>query len=380
MQVSGGPKRTTTRPGWGTGPLVQDPVGAHQPDRHDRHAEPRADHPDAALNSLISPAIVRLPSGKISSDCPSPNNCPMYLSVYRVPASRWRNREGVEEQRREVVVQAVADPPAEGLTRRMEVRREEFLGHRHSRGVPPAPGQGHQNHRRVHVALVVRREHHRALQRGEVLQALYAQPDEHSPERQNPRRQTEPAEPDRRPGPIPPREIERRRTLCSGGRLSEPSMTGARFKAASGSRLPVPGPRSPIPGARVPVPASRAPPPGRCPSPVTRFLKSPTVRAEANAPSSTIVWKCCSSAMSSSTRSSELKASASTVVASSKSARPFANRASTWRIGSSLATGRAAACSPDSTHARSAVRFSLRVPSVRGRSAPVQIEALLIFW
>ena len=44
--------------------------------------------PMPARNSLISPASVRLPSGKISTENPAPSTSPMYRSVSRAPASR----------------------------------------------------------------------------------------------------------------------------------------------------------------------------------------------------------------------------------------------------------------------------------------------------
>jgi hypothetical protein len=87
-------------------------------------------------------------------------------------------------------------------------------------------------------------------------------------------------------------------------------------------------------------------------------------------------------AISSSTRSSELSPSDSIGVSGPMSPRPGAKRctaARTLPVRRSAAPADGVAASP-STQRFTSRRFSLRVPSVRGSSAPGQRETLRIFW
>ena len=97
-------------------------------------------------------------------------------------------------------------------------------------------------------------------------------------------------------------------------------------------------------------------------------------------PSSTVTWNASSSAIISSTRSSELSPSSSIVV-EAMTVRPGANRATTagtLRPASIVAArGAPLGCA---SHCFSSRRFSLRVPSVRGSSPPVHTAAARIFW
>ena len=102
---------------------------------------------------------------------------------------------------------------------------------------------------------------------------------------------------------------------------------------------------------------------------LTNADRSSTVVAALNAASSTVTWNASSSAIISSTRSSELRPSSSIVV-DGPIARPGANRP---RIDATSlprlrAPGRSSA--GPSSHCRSSRRFNLRVPSVRGSSGP----------
>ena len=58
------------------------------------------------------------------------------------------------------------------MSRRIEMRLEEFLGHRGRDAVAPLPRQRLENHRRVQVALVVGGENDGAAGRVEVLQSF----------------------------------------------------------------------------------------------------------------------------------------------------------------------------------------------------------------
>ena len=74
-------------------------------------------------------------------------------------------RERVEEGRRQVIVQAVGEPRLASVAFGKEVRVEEFLHHRRRDAVAPARRERVQDHRAVEVALVVRGENYRPLDR-----------------------------------------------------------------------------------------------------------------------------------------------------------------------------------------------------------------------
>ena len=118
-------------------------------------------------------------------------------------------RERVEEQRRQVVVERVGEPGAPRVLRRKEVRLEEFLGHRRGDAVAEPGGQRRQDDRRIHVALVVRGENHRPADRLQVLAAVDANPREQPRDGQDPGRQARAADGACRPRSVPRRKLDR---------------------------------------------------------------------------------------------------------------------------------------------------------------------------
>ena len=219
-------------------------------------------------------------------------------------------REGVEEQRRQVVVEAVGRPRLAAVLLGEEVGLEELLGHGDGHPVAPAGRQRPQDHRAVQVALVVRGEDDRAGQALEVLEPFHLHPGEDAADRQDPGRQAGVPHPRERPAPVP------------GGEGDRALLRRSLRRASRGE----PAPREPVASTAVPaLPASPA-----APSPAS-VARSATVRASANADSSIVVWACSSIAISSSTRSSELRPSASIVVSGPMSVRPGAKRCTAAR-------------------------------------------------
>ena len=140
------------------------------------------------------------------------------------------------------------------------------------------------------MALVVGRRRPPARRASfEVLEPLDRDPGEGPADRQDPGRQADVAHPGERPAPVPGGE----------GRRARPTRAARCGRGRRPGRGPAAGATRPAPP---PAPAPPAPP-GR-----------PTVRASAKAASSIVVWACSSTAISSSTRSSELRPSASMVV------------------------------------------------------------------
>ena len=76
-----------------------------------------------------------------------------------------RQRERVEECRRQVVLEASRDSLAARVPLWEKMRLEEFLRHRGGDTAAPPSRQRRENHRHIHVALMIRREDHRALSR-----------------------------------------------------------------------------------------------------------------------------------------------------------------------------------------------------------------------
>ena len=75
-----------------------------------------------------------------------------------------RQRKRVEEERREVVVQPLAEHLAPRLTFREEVRLEELLRHRRRDGLADVAGHRREDDRHVEVALVIGGEDDRAVE------------------------------------------------------------------------------------------------------------------------------------------------------------------------------------------------------------------------
>ena len=155
------------------------------------------------------------------------------------------------------------------------MRLEEFLGHRRRDAVAPARRQRAQDRRRIEVALVVGGEDHRPVELVEVLEALDLERREDAAERQDPGRQAGAAQGARR--------------RASGSR------TGSRSARTSRDAAPAAGRAVERPRQRLEVRDGRRPP--------------------RTCASSTVTWSASSSAIISSTRSSELRPSSSSVVA-----------------------------------------------------------------
>src|SRR4029078_10318920 len=102
-----------------------------------------------------------------------------------------RQRERIEEQRREVVVEAVGKPRFPSVLFRKEMWFEEFLRHRGRDTIAKAWRKAGENHRPIHVALMVGREDHRLVDACKMLAAFDTRPGEHARERQDPGRQAD---------------------------------------------------------------------------------------------------------------------------------------------------------------------------------------------
>ena len=99
-----------------------------------------------------------------------------------------RQRERVEEERREVVVQTVGEPLGARVALRKEVRVEEFLCHRGGDPVAPPRRQRIEDHGRVEMALMIRGEDHRTIESIEMLESADGHAREDAPEWKNPGR------------------------------------------------------------------------------------------------------------------------------------------------------------------------------------------------
>src|SRR5688572_16553223 len=128
-----------------------------------------------------------------------------------------RNRKRIEVEARQVVIQRVGEHFAPRVLLRMEVRLEELLEHRRRDAAPPAPRQRRQNHRHVHVALVVRREDHRAFERGEMFTPLDARVCEQARQGDDPRGLRQAPDQPHRLAAVPGWKIDRLLD-CLGGR------------------------------------------------------------------------------------------------------------------------------------------------------------------
>src|SRR5262249_50334790 len=97
-----------------------------------------------------------------------------------------RQRKRVEHQRREIVVETVGEPRESAVLLREEVRLEEFLGHRDGHAIAKPRREGRQDHRRIHVTLMIRRENHRSVDAAQTMASLDTNPSEDARERKEP--------------------------------------------------------------------------------------------------------------------------------------------------------------------------------------------------
>ena len=185
---------------------------------------------------------------------------------------------------------------------------------------------------------------------------------EGSGERQNPRRETYAAEKPRQGSSIPGREVD------SGSGFPVPGFRGSLVWFAGSE--PDSRTRNPEPGT--PEPATKEP---GTPEPVSMSARrSPTVFAVASAVSSSVVWNTSSSAIISSTLSSDVNPNSSIVVSGVMS-RPEANRAHDRLDRRARGDSGFADDSPAAQRWISR-RLSFCVPSVRGSASPGQIDVL----
>ena len=186
------------------------------------------------------------------------------------------------------------------------MRLEELLRHRRREPVAPPRRQRVEDHRRIEVALMVRGEDHRRRQVAQVLEPF----DLRRARRRAPS------------GRIQVGRLARRSARAGAERFQD----GKSIGSAARRRRRAPGPRRRAAG---PAPRDRR----------------PSVAA-ANLPSSTVTWSASSSAIISSTRSSELRPSSSIVVVAGDRSRPGAKRSTTARtLRSAPADGAGAASS-----------------------------------
>ena len=124
------------------------------------------------------------------------------------PRLALRKRERVEEQRREVVVQAVGEPRAPAELFRIEMRLEEFLRHRGRDAVAPLRRQRIQDRGRVEMTLVVRGEDDGPRHTLEMLEAGDRHAREDASDREDPRREARAPQRARQPRTVPAWEVD----------------------------------------------------------------------------------------------------------------------------------------------------------------------------
>ena len=86
------------------------------------------------------------------------------------------------------------------------MRLEELLGHRCRHAAAPPARQRREDHGRVHVALVIRGENHRAVDAFQILQSVDRGPRKHARERKQECRLADRAHRANRQRPVPGRE------------------------------------------------------------------------------------------------------------------------------------------------------------------------------
>ena len=142
--------------------LMEDAIDAFEADRNHRHAQPRRHHPDAGTKRTDFAMIGTLAFWKDQHREAVADE--LARVAQRLPRARlalWQ-RERVEKGGREVVLEASSHPLSTRVPLRKEMRLEEFLRHRRRDAAAPPAGQRCENHRHVHVALMIGREDHRA--------------------------------------------------------------------------------------------------------------------------------------------------------------------------------------------------------------------------
>src|ERR1051326_368355 len=148
--------------------VMQDFVESFNPDGDHRHAEARRDHADTGTEPLDLAGVAPLAFGKDEDRKAVLEH--LADVAERLPRAGFalRERTRVEEERREIIIEAVGEPRFLPVLLREEVHLEELLRHRRREAIAQACWQRDQDARRVHVALMIRREHHRTVDRGEM--------------------------------------------------------------------------------------------------------------------------------------------------------------------------------------------------------------------
>src|SRR6185503_14318984 len=106
------------------------PLDALDAHRNDRHPEPRADHADAAAKRFELARRRALALGKNQDRPAVTRELADVLQRLTRTCLALRERERVEVERREIVVQRIGEPLVPLVTGGEEVGLEEFLGHR----------------------------------------------------------------------------------------------------------------------------------------------------------------------------------------------------------------------------------------------------------
>src|SRR4029453_1590726 len=224
LQAQRRAKPDPRRPGSGHLPgVMEDLVQAGNAHRYDRNVEPGADHPDAAPEGIELPVGGPLAFGEDEQGVALREQGADVAQSLAGAGLALGQREGVEEQRREVVVEAVFHPRLAAVLLRKEMGLEELLCHRDGPPIAPAGWQRPQDHRAVQVALVVGGEDDGAGKALQVLEPFHLHPREYSADGQDPGRQAGLPHPRERPAPVPggegPRALlrgRRRRPLRRG--------------------------------------------------------------------------------------------------------------------------------------------------------------------
>ena len=206
-----------------------------EPDRHDRNLQAGGEHADTGLERADLARVRPAPLGKDQYRGARAQQLAEMADGFAGAGLALGQREHVEEQAGQVVVEAVREPPPQRVSADAEVRREEFLAGRGRHPVAPARRQRRQDDRRVQVALVVGRVDDRPRRRVQMVPALDGEPGEHPRQRQQPQSQVDPPGQPCGPARGPGGKVERRR-----GRGGRPRGGGARKGRPGDERAQVP--------------------------------------------------------------------------------------------------------------------------------------------
>ena len=197
-------------------------------------------------NGLMSPVGERSPSGKDQHRQAVAGELADVLQRLPRAGLALRQREGVEEERRQVVVQRVGEPLAPACTRAgKKCALKNSLAIAGATRARQRARQRRQNHRHVHVALMVGREDHRPSSlrdarrpstrtcantraSGRIHVAWRQPPDERAPASGGSRTGNRPA---RRPASAASRLLDQLLAARRCSRLGEPRLVDARLKA-----------------------------------------------------------------------------------------------------------------------------------------------------